>query len=273
VKAANKQYSKLNNDYELTFKDQGSMELVEEDTSDIPEVQYNFLTIQDLQQAEKDSNVDVLGICKSTGDMVQITSRAGKELTKREITLVDRTAHEVLLTLWGNTAESFDGSSFPVVASKGARVSDFNGLTISGGDIWVNPDMGAAHELRGWWENEGSTMATTSLTTQGGRGGRDNGVTKMIGEVKQENLGYSAEKGEYYSVTATITFFSKDKALYKACGKDVDGRQCNKKVVENGDGTFRCEKCGEDKPTFAWRLMLTVRLGLTIGLFCRLPRR
>ena len=33
---------------------------------------------------------------------------------------------------------------------------------------------------------------------------------------------------------------SKDKALYKACGSaQGEGRQCNKKVVENGDGTYR----------------------------------
>ena len=32
---------------------------------------------------------------------------------------------------------------------------------------------------------------------------------------------------------------SKDKALYRACGKETDGKQCNKKVVENGDDTYR----------------------------------
>ena len=41
VKAANKQYSKLNNEYELTFKDNGTMDLCE-DTSDVPTIVYNF---------------------------------------------------------------------------------------------------------------------------------------------------------------------------------------------------------------------------------------
>ena len=66
VKAANKQYSKLKNEYELTFKDNGSMELVEDDTSDVPTMTYNFARIADLAAADKDTSVDVIGVCKVT---------------------------------------------------------------------------------------------------------------------------------------------------------------------------------------------------------------
>jgi hypothetical protein len=47
------------------------------------------------ERGVQDTIVDVIGICKATNDMVQITSRAGKELTKREITLVDQSSTEV----------------------------------------------------------------------------------------------------------------------------------------------------------------------------------
>ena len=43
----------------------------------------------------QDTNVDVIGICKTAGDTVNITSRNGKELVKREIALVDQTCSEV----------------------------------------------------------------------------------------------------------------------------------------------------------------------------------
>ena len=122
VKNANKQYSKLNNDYELTFKDNGIMDAAE-DTGDIPTVTYNFVTISDLASCAKDSNVDVIGVVKTAGDATNITTRAGKELTKREITLVDKSNTQVTLTLWGNTAETFDSSHNPIVAAKGVRVS------------------------------------------------------------------------------------------------------------------------------------------------------
>jgi len=261
VKAANKQYSKLKNDYELTFKDNGTMELVEDDTSDVPTMTYNFARISDLSAAEKDSSVDVIGVCKSHSELTTLTSKAGKELVKREIVLVDNSQTEVSLTLWGNTATNFSALGNPIVAAKGARVSDFNGVTLSGGNILINPDMDLAHELKGWWENEGCNSKTNSITVQGQRSGQDRSPsTKMIGEVKQENLGSGSDRGEYYSTTATVTFFSKDKCLYKACGEEVDGKVCNKKVVEGGDGTYRCEKCGKDKTTFKWRIMLQMNM-------------
>ena len=122
VKNANKQYSKLNNEYELTFKDNGMMELAE-DTGDIPTVTYNFVAINDLTGCAKDSNVDVIGVVKVSGDATTITTKAGKELVKREITLVDKSSTQVTLTLWGSTAETFDPSYNPIVAAKGVRVS------------------------------------------------------------------------------------------------------------------------------------------------------
>jgi len=261
VKAANKQYSKLKNDYELTFKDNGAMELVEDDTSDVPTMTYNFARISDLAAAEKDSSVDVIGVCKSHSELTTLVSKAGKELVKREIVLVDMSETEVSLTLWGNTATNFSAIGNPIVAAKGVRVSDFNGVTLSGGNILINPDMDLAHELKGWWENEGCSAKTSSITVQGQRSGQDRATTtKMIGEVKQENLGSGSDRGEYYSTTATVTFFSKDKCMYKACGDEVDGKACNKKVVESGDGSYRCEKCMKDKTTFKWRIMLQLSM-------------
>jgi len=266
VKNANKQYSKLNNEYELTFKDQGTFELCEDDVGDIPTINYNFVSISDLAQCEKDTFIDVLGVVKSTGDLAEITTKAGKELKKKEIVLVDKSSTEVSLTLWGNNAETLDLSNAPILAAKNVRVSDFNGVTLSGGDILVNPDMDMAHELKGWWDNEGYSQQSRSITVAGARGG-DGGAgganVKMIGEVKMDNLGSEqGGKGDYYNTVATVTFFSKDKALYKACGKQIDEKNvCNKKVNDQGDGTYRCEKCGESKPAFAWRIMLQLNMG------------
>jgi len=265
VKNANKQYSKLNNEYELTFKDQGTFELCEDDVGDIPTINYSFVSISDLAQCEKDTFIDVLGVVKSTGDLAEITTKAGKELKKKEIVLVDKSSTEVSLTLWGNNAETLDLSNAPILAAKNVRVSDFNGVTLSGGDILVNPDMDMAHELKGWWDNEGYSQQSRSISVAGARGG-DGGSganVKMIREVKMDNLGSEqGGKGDYYNTVATVTFFSKDKALYKACGKQIDEKNvCNKKVNDQGDGTYRCEKCGESKPTFAWRIMLQLNMG------------
>ena len=39
-------------------------------------------------------------------------------------------------------------------------------LLLLGGDVLVNPDMDLAHELKGWWDNEGSSAQTQSITVQ-----------------------------------------------------------------------------------------------------------
>ena len=84
---------------------------------------------------------------------------------------------------------------------------DFNGVSLSGGDILVNPDLDLAHELKGWWDAEGCRQEMSSITVAGARGGDGNSQpAKIIGEVKQDNLGYG-DKGDYYTTVTTVTFF------------------------------------------------------------------
>ena len=55
LKPANKQYSTLNNDYELTFRDSTEMQMVsDEDTSAIPSLSFEFVKISDLSANDKD---------------------------------------------------------------------------------------------------------------------------------------------------------------------------------------------------------------------------
>ena len=159
VKAANKKYSNLKNDYELTFKRESVVEQVEDaESSDVPIMSYDFAKISDLAGAAKDSIVDVLGVCKEKHDTVNFTTKAGKELTKREILLCDSSNAEVMLTLWGSTAESFQGDGYPVIAIKGARVGYYNGITLSGGDLLLNPELEQAAQMRLWWDESGGIL-------------------------------------------------------------------------------------------------------------------
>jgi len=267
LKAANKQYSALNNDYELTFRD--STEVVpctdEDEMSKIPTVQFDFCKISQLDASLKDTTVDIIGVVKSAGDCVSLTSsRTQKELKKRDLVLVDKSLTEVGLTLWGSTAESFSAENNPILAIKGARVSDYNGVSLSTGFssvLQINPDMPQCHELRGWYDTEGSTITTSSLTQARTSGGADIGSNiKTFGEVKKDNTGLNSEKGDYYSASGYVTLLMKDKALYMACGNQIDGRTCNKKVQDQNDGTYRCEKCNITSPTFNWRLILSMAM-------------
>ena len=54
-----------------------------------------------------------------------------QELRKRDITMVDKSLAEINVTIWGTAAESFDPTGNPVVAIKGAKVSDYNNVSLS----------------------------------------------------------------------------------------------------------------------------------------------
>lgn len=269
LKPANKQYSNLKNDYEMTFRESTEVVPCSEDTSNIPSIMFDFVKISDLTQVAKDTTIDIIGVCKHANDVASIMStKLNKELRKRDITLVDQSNTEVNMTLWGGLAETFDGSSNPVVAIKGAKVSDFNGVSLSAlssSVVQVNPDMPQAHSLKGWYDSVGPTLQTSSLT-QSGRGGEGAAIganLKTLAEVKIENLGM--EKPDYYSTVATITMMKKENVLYQACSQVNDGKQCNKKVQDQNNGSYRCEKCNMEMERFNWRAILNFSLGDATG--------
>ena len=133
-------------------------------------------------------------------------------------------------------------SYFPLT---GVKVSDYNGVslsTLNSSVVQVNPDLPQSHELRGWYDAEGASAATSSLTQSGLRSDGMGGVSsanKSFGEVKKENLGMNSDKPEYYSNFGYVSLIPKDKALYQACANINEGKSCNKKVQDQGDGTYR----------------------------------
>ena len=71
---------------------------------------------------------DLVGVVRDVGETSTIkTKTSNKELTKRDIQLVDSSKALVRLTLWGTDAENFDGANNPILAIKGCRLSDWNG--------------------------------------------------------------------------------------------------------------------------------------------------
>lgn len=256
LKTANKQYSKLNNDYEMTFNKMTEIQLCEEDES-VPTMQFSFLPISEVANAEKDAIVDLIAVCKDFQDVQTITAKStGRELKKRELNLVDDSNTEVTLTLWGTGAENFDGSQQPILAFKGVRVGDFNGKNLSmlnSSSMQINPDITEAHKLKGWFDNGGNQQDMAQLSNQRSTGMGGVGTNfKTFAEAKAENLG-AKDIADYYTVTASVVLLRKENCLYTACPSDG----CNKKVIDMNNGLFRCEKCNREYDSFSWRLMLS----------------
>nr|KAF6417008.1 replication protein A1 [Molossus molossus] len=193
LKIANKQFSAVKNDYEMTFSNETSV-MPCEDGHNLPTVQFDFTRIDDLESKPKDSLIDIIGICKNYEDAIKITVKSNnREVSKRNIYLMDMSGKMVSATLWGEDADKFDGSRQPVMAIKGARVSDFGGRSLSvlsSSTVIVNPDIPEAHKLRGWFDSEGQALDGVSISDlKGGGIAGSNTNWKTLYEVKSENLG------------------------------------------------------------------------------------
>uniref|UniRef100_A0A8C3M292 Replication protein A subunit n=1 Tax=Chrysolophus pictus TaxID=9089 RepID=A0A8C3M292_CHRPC len=259
LKTANKQYTAVKNDYEITFTNETSV-VPCDDAQHLPSVQFDFVSISDLENTPKDSIVDVIGICKSYEDVTKIVVKASnREVSKRNVHLMDTSGKLVTATLWGNEAEKFDGSRQPVIAIKGARVSDFGGRSLSvmsSSTVVVNPDSPEAFKLRGWFDSEGQLLECASISDV--RGGSASGVNtnwKTLYEAKSERLG-QGDKADYFSCVGTIVHLRKENCMYQAC----PSQDCNKKVIDQQNGLYRCEKCDREFPNFKYRMMLLVTI-------------
>lgn len=260
LKPANKQFTKIKNDYEMTMSNDTLIQECE-DVSDMPVVQYDFVPVKNIQELENNTLIDVIGVCKEAGDVQTFTARAtGRELKKRELTLVDKSDASVTLTLWGLDAENFNAAyQQPVVLIKSARVSEFNGgktITVGNGSTFkINPDIVEGHKLRGWFDNGGGENITTSVSARTGAGSNFSTEWLTFQEAKAKGLG-EGDRPDYFQLRGLIHLIRGNNAIYKACPQP----ECSKKVLEQDNGQYRCEKCNAEFPNFKYRLMLSVSI-------------
>ena len=88
LKMANKQFSTLNNAYEISLGFDSQIEVCE-DAVLMPKIHYNFVTVADIESKVLNATVDVIGVVDNISSLTQLTSKAGKELTKRTMNVAD----------------------------------------------------------------------------------------------------------------------------------------------------------------------------------------
>lgn len=260
LKLANKKYCRLPNEYELTLNDDAEIELCEED-DEIEQQRFDFASTEQIRTLAAEDFCDVIGVVTQVQPVASIVSqRTQKELVKRTITLVDQSMLAIDLTLWGSNAEKWNEDQLMnnVVACKQAKVSDYGGKSLNcsfNSQFFVNPQRDETNQLQNWYAQQGKNAQFTSLSGQrSGAGGSTE--RKTFGAVKDENMGMK-EKPDYFNTRGTITFLKKDMEKapwYNACPSDG----CNKKVTEDQNGGFWCEKCNKNYDNFVPRYILSL---------------
>ncbi|CAM9450721.1 unnamed protein product [Scytosiphon promiscuus] len=273
VKVANKKFSSLNSEYEITF-DHNTQIVPVGDDSRISSMTYSFVKLSEMENTEPNKVLDVIGVVKSFEDYMPITTRAGKETGKRNLVLVDDTCTEITLSLWGDMGQAnpaqWEGN--PVVAFKGVKLSDYNGRSLSSfnsSSVVPNPDIPEMAELRTWFDAAGGGSSFKSVSVRTGGGGSDEAAKKNIAErhtlesIREANLGHG-DKPDYAVVKATISFIKLDAdrgPWYTACPNDG----CNKKVTETMEGGWQCEKCNQTHQNCNRRYILSMTISDQTG--------
>lgn len=271
LKVANSKYNTCKSNFEMTI-DLNTEVVKVDDAKDIKSQLFEFIKIGDLEQQAENSKVDIIGIVQEVGEVQKLISkRNGQELLKADVTIIDDTGVQVRLTLWGNSAtnaaQSFKDQ--PVVASRRARVSDYGGKTLSGGDIFVEPDVPETEDVRRWWKSQGSRSAPLKSLSSSGGGGRMDGFNdrKTIADIKNQHMGRNNEKGDYLTFKGHFTFLKKDKeggAWYTACPNKDEPCRNRCKINQGTDGNYHCDRCNGTFPNcnHKWIFSATVADGM-----------
>ncbi|KAE9596883.1 hypothetical protein Lal_00007554 [Lupinus albus] len=275
VKPAQKNFNHLNNDQELTLDITSIIQPCPEDDSSIPKQTFNFRPIIEFERLENNSIADVIGVVCSVSPTASIMRKNGTETQKRTLQLKDMSDRSIELTLWGNFCNSegqrlqdiCDSGAFPILAVKAARVNEFSGKsvgTINTSQLFVEPEFPEAYRLKEWFEKEGRNVPTISLSKEAASFGRTD-ARKTISQIKDEKLGTS-EKPDWISVCASVSFVKVDNFCYTACPIMIGDRQCNKKVTNNGDGKWRCDRCDQSVDACDYRYILQFQIQDHTGL-------
>lgn len=250
IKPANKNFNATDHNYELSFHKGTTVSHCQEASSqDVPRLQHNLKTVNDINDGCQDKDtVDFVGIVADVADVVHFTARSGKELTKREVRVVDDSGggfNDIAVTLWGDQAEMFDNTNtHKALLARRCTVGEWNNkksLSVSfSGTVTVDPEgCDEADRLKDWFARENATNGGVAhrLQEQGNGAGsrlRAQGTLVTLADIKAVSSGM--ETSQTFAVEAQFTNFFLDKLTYKAC------QECRKKVTEVKD-SVRCEKC------------------------------
>ncbi|XP_033230461.1 replication protein A 70 kDa DNA-binding subunit-like isoform X2 [Belonocnema kinseyi] len=255
VKPADKRFTNIKHDFELVLNSDTAILNCEED-SRIPMIQFDFLSLDNVETKDNESIMDVLAVVKSVSDVVNLKAKTtGRDLKKRDIHLVDLSNTMVILTLWGTQAEIFDGSNNPVIAVKSVKITEFNGgrslTSTSSTIIQFNPDIVEAHSLLEWFHESVQARDARLLSTPSASSSNANCPWLTLRQVKDLNIG-SPGNPNMFLTKATVNLIRDRNCIYRAC--PTEG--CKKKLSDLNNGMYNCEKCQTGFPNYVYRMIV-----------------
>jgi replication factor A1 len=215
---------------------------------------YKFVEFKDLPNISANTTVDVIAVIRNISNLESIVSKkSSKEYKKRDISLLDTNSIEVRMTLWNTEAENFNGVKGSIVAVKNAIVSDFkrgrNLNAIEETKIEYEPDLTEAHIMKSWFDREGQNV-TNIISMSKTIDSNTFNTFKYLSQIDMNSV--PNDSTLYFNCRAVIVNINS--YWYKSCG--LSG--CSKKVKNESNAIYKCNKCGTESSAFQWCIMLSV---------------
>jgi len=221
----------------------------------------NFVDIQSIQSRPLPCRAEFIAVVSTVQPVTTVRAKDGRELTKRDISIVDKTGLSIDVTMWGANAQTDEAlEGHPVIAIKPVLIKEFNGGrnagTLESTIVEINPVSKEAAALKQWWAEGGSTAAATTISSRGGGGGgaAKNAEQVSLAEIRQRTEMLMSEQQQVYKVMARVNVALTKKQgekvtlHYMACAETREGQYgalpCNKRVDESGFCAL-CNKHGK----------------------------
>ncbi|XP_026447035.1 replication protein A 70 kDa DNA-binding subunit A-like [Papaver somniferum] len=101
LKPARRDFNHLKNEWEIFLEQTSTLERCEDEDSAIPQLQFSFTPISEIENVVNNSILDVIGIVITVNPSVPITRKNGMETQRRTLVLKDGSSRTVEITLWG----------------------------------------------------------------------------------------------------------------------------------------------------------------------------
>lgn len=98
--------------------------------------------------------VDVLGVVQKVGTVDSVTIKNGESRRRRNLVICDESNTSICLCVWGDKV-TLDFENHPVVAVKGAKVSDYFKRSINAYEdarIYLNSTFERSKDMKLWYD-------------------------------------------------------------------------------------------------------------------------
>lgn len=252
VDLSNKKFNSIPHNYEIRFYEESTIEPAEDKGDIVMDRHHQWLSLRDIKSLPNVSQgtVDILCIVNSVTPSTSITTKTGKDISRRKLTIVDDSGYEMELILWGDfaTLPMLEDAEGKVIVAAGLSVKEWQGgrscQTIPSSEIKLGTeenvkDQNRLSQLKEWFEsarNSNKVFKTMKPQTQAARESYEpSDIANVLTKTKG---GYVLN-----AKLRKISWKNKDgniRLWYHACP------MCTKKVLLDEDSNkFKCISCGD----------------------------